>query len=270
MDIALEVRGLGVRFGDVEVLRDVSVAFEAGLTSAVVGPNGAGKSTLLNCVCGLVPVASGEVLLQGTPITNIKPHKLVRAGVGRSFQGAQFVKELSAVENVMIGDHSRLTMDLWRAAFRTPRSRRVERECRERAMAALQRVGVDRYADRLIRELPFGIQKRVDIARALVTQPSLVLLDEPMAGLTQREKDEVIDVLEQLRQTQGPTLIIVEHDMRVVRRLASAVVVLAAGTVLAQGDPIEVLNRPDVAEAYLGKGHDDTASEGGGPGTPAA
>jgi ABC-type branched-subunit amino acid transport system ATPase component len=263
VEIALEVRGIGVRFGDVEVLRDVTAAFEAGLTSAVVGPNGAGKSTLLNCICGLVPAAQGEVLLQGTPITNIKPHKLVHAGVGRSFQGAQFVKDLSAVDNVMVGDHSRLKMDLWRAAFRTPRSRRVERECRERAMAALERVGVQRYADRPIRELPFGVQKRVDIARALVTQPSLVLLDEPMAGLTRPEKDEVMDVLEQLRETQGPTLIIVEHDMRVVSRLASSVVVLAAGTVLAQGHPTDVLNRPDVVEAYLGKGHDAPAGGDG-------
>ncbi|GAA0823871.1 ABC transporter ATP-binding protein [Streptosporangium amethystogenes subsp. fukuiense] len=256
---AVRTEALNVWLGGTHAVRDVTVAFAAGATSGLVGPNGAGKSTLLNCISGLVPAGSGEVYLYGDRTTGIKPHQLAILRIGRSYQGAQLVAELPAVDNVMVGDHVGLRTGLVSAALGLPGARRAERAARDRALHALERVGLSQYAQRPVKELPYGVQKRVDLARALVSDPRCILLDEPMAGLSRAEKEEVVEVLAGLRVDGGPTLVVVEHDMRVINQLCSDVVVLAAGAVLAAGPPETVLNSPEVVAAYIGRG--DSRSE---------
>ncbi|MFC5751032.1 ABC transporter ATP-binding protein [Actinomadura rugatobispora] len=250
---AVRTQGLDVRLGGTHAVREATVSFGEGTTSGLVGPNGAGKSTLLNCVSGLVPVSAGQVFLYGERSTGIKPHRLAAMGIGRSYQGAQLVMELTAAENVMVGDHLAVRTGLLGAGLSLPGARRAERRARERALGALERVGLRQHADRTARELPYGVQKRVDLARALVSEPRCILLDEPMAGLSRSEKEEVVEVLAGLRVEGGPTLVIVEHDMRVINQLCSDVVVLNAGAVLAVGPPDVVLNRPEVVDAYIGR-----------------
>ncbi|MEN3285033.1 MAG: branched-chain amino acid transport system ATP-binding protein [Solirubrobacteraceae bacterium] len=256
----MRAEALDVWLGATHAVCDVTAAFAEGATSGLVGPNGAGKTTLLNCVSGLVRASAGDVFLYGERTTGIKPHHLARLHIARSYQGAQLVRELTAVENVMVGDHVGLRTGLAAAALTLPGGRRAERAARERALHALERVGIGRYANRRVKELPYGIQKRIDLARALVSEPRCILLDEPMAGLSRSEKEEVVAVLSGLRAKGGPTLLVVEHDMRVINQLCSHVVVLAAGAVLAAGPPERVLNSAEVVAAYIGRG-DRRASE---------
>jgi branched-chain amino acid transport system ATP-binding protein len=251
---AVRTEALDVWLGHTHAVRCVTAAFAEGATSGLVGPNGAGKTTLLNCVSGLVAASAGDVYLYEERATGIKPHHLAPLRIARSYQGAQLVRELTAVENVMVGDHVGLRTGLFGAALRLPRARRAEQAARERALHALERVGMIRYANRPVNELPYGIQKRIDLARALVSAPRCILLDEPMAGLSRSEKEEIVAVLSGLRAEGGPTLLVVEHDMRVINQLCSHVVVLAAGAVLAAGPPEQVLNAPEVVAAYVGRG----------------
>ncbi|SEG49462.1 branched-chain amino acid transport system ATP-binding protein [Thermomonospora echinospora] len=258
---AVRTEKLDVRLGGTHAVRAATVSFAVGATSGLIGPNGAGKTTLLNCVSGLVPATSGEVYLYEERSTGIRPHRLAAMGISRSYQGAQLVMELTAVENVMVGDHLAVRIGMVAAGLSLPRARRAEREARERAMHALERVGLLRYAEQTTKELPYGVQKRVDLARALVSEPRCILLDEPMAGLSRSEKEEVVEVLSGLRVQDGPTLVIVEHDMRVINQLCSNVVVLAAGAVLAVGEPDVVLNSPEVIDAYIGRDDDESAED---------
>lgn len=255
-EIAVETVSVDVRFGEAHVVRDASVTFAAGVTSGLVGPNGAGKTTLLNCISGLVPAAAGDVFLYGQRSTGIRPHKLAPMGISRSYQGAQLVGELTAIDNVLIGDHRAQKVSMLSAGLLLPRAGKEERAARARAMDALERVGLADHAAKTTKELPYGMQKRIDLARALVSAPRCILLDEPMAGLSRGEKQDVVKLLSDLRDRGGPTLIIVEHDMRVINQLCSEVVVLAAGAVLAVGTPEHVLNLPEVVEAYIGGGED--------------
>jgi ABC-type branched-subunit amino acid transport system ATPase component len=249
----LATQSLTVRLGGTRALTDVSIDIAPDTISGIIGPNGAGKSTLLNAVSGLVPITSGEIFLHGQKVTSTASHKMARIGLGRSFQGVQFVKGLSVVENVMTGDHLQDRSSLLGSVFRLPGMRRSEAESRARAMHALETVGVGWAALREIGELPFGVQKRVDIARALISQPSCLLLDEPLAGLSVTEKQEVAEVVKQLNAERGLSIILVEHDMRLVNFLCSYIVVLDAGEVLGYGEPAEVLARPEVTEAYVGR-----------------
>jgi ABC-type branched-subunit amino acid transport system ATPase component len=233
------------------------------MISGIIGPNGAGKSTLLNAICGLIPVRTGRVIFCGHVVTGAAPHQLARMGLGRSFQGVQFVRGLSAVENVMAGNHLRNRTGLLASLLHDPRYRLGEQESRSEAMQALDTVGVQWAANRRIDELPFGVQKRVDIARAIVSRPTCLLLDEPLAGLSVGEKQEVAQVVKSLIEGSQMSVVLVEHDMRFVNQLCGYVVVLDAGQVIAHGEPAEVLSRPEVTEAYVGKprGADDGVHE---------
>jgi branched-chain amino acid transport system ATP-binding protein len=250
--VALSLRELDVRLGGTHALQEVSADFPEGAISGVIGPNGAGKSTLLNCICGLVPVTSGDVYLFGDRITGARAHEMTSRGIGRTFQGAPFVHELSVLENVMIGGHTELRVSFVGAIVRSPWSVRRERELRARAIDALGRVGLESVADRRISELPFGDQKRIDIARGLLGNAPCLLLDEPMAGLSLEEKDRLAEVITALQDDGDRTIILVEHDMRLVNQLCSYVIVLDAGRKIAAGDPATALAEPEVVTAFLG------------------
>jgi ABC-type branched-subunit amino acid transport system ATPase component len=250
--VAVGLRDVSVTLGGNRILKNVSVDFGAGVTSGLIGPNGAGKTTLLNYICGIVPSVSGTRTILGRDATALPPHDMIRSGLARTFQGAQFVGELTAVENVMLGYHIRTPLNLLTAALRTPGARRLEAGAREAALAAMERAGIADLADRQISQLSFGNQKKVDLARALVAQAPCILLDEPMAGLSVEEKDSMCAVLTGLRDSGGPTIIIVEHDMRVVGQLCVRTAVLDAGELIAEGPTADVLNSKAVIEAYMG------------------
>lgn len=258
-DAVLATNQLTVTLGGTQALRAVTLQIAPLTISGIIGPNGAGKSTLLNAVSGLVPTTSGDIYLSGRRVTGVAPHEMARLGLGRSFQGVQFIRGLSAVENVMTGDHLHNRSSLAGSMLRSRRTRRLDNESRERAIDALRAVGVDWAAERQIGELPFGVQKRIDIARAIISEPTCLLLDEPLAGLSVREKQEVAEVIQGLIASGRLSIVLVEHDMRLVNMLCSYLVVLDAGMSLASGHPAEVLALPEVTEAYVG-GRSGTAS----------
>jgi branched-chain amino acid transport system ATP-binding protein len=252
VDALLATDELTVTLSGIRALQDVTLKIPPLTISGLIGPNGAGKSTLLNAVSGLVPVTSGDIYFGARRVTGRPPHVMARLGLGRSFQGVHFIRGLSVVENVMAGDHLANTSSFAGSALRTRRARRLENESRERAIDALRSVGVEWTATRQIGELPFGVQKRVDISRALVGEPTCLLLDEPFAGLSVKEKQEVAEVIQQLIHGGRLSIVLVEHDMRFVNMMCSYIVVLDAGQVLAFGDPTEVMSRPEVIDAYVG------------------
>jgi ABC-type branched-subunit amino acid transport system ATPase component len=258
---AIRLSDVSVTLGGNRILKRVSLDFAAGATSGLIGPNGAGKTTLLNYICGIVPSVAGTRTILGEDATKLQPHNMIRAGLARTFQGAQFVGELSAVENVMLGYHTRTPLNLFMASFRTPGARRLESTAKTAALAAMDRVGIADLADRQISQLPFGDQKKVDLARALVAEAACILLDEPMAGLSAEEKDSMCQVLSELRSSGGPTIVLVEHDMRVVGELCSSIAVLDAGELIAEGPTAEVLNLKVVIEAYMGGGGSQSPEE---------
>jgi ABC-type branched-subunit amino acid transport system ATPase component len=249
---AIALKDVSVTLGGNRILKNVTLDFLSGRTLGLIGPNGAGKTTLLNYVCGIVPGVSGSRTIMGREATAMLPHQMIGAGLARTFQGSQFVGNLTAIENVMLGYHMRLPVGLFGAALRTRGARRNEAAARAAALAAMRRVGIGHLAEREISQLPFGDQKKVDLSRALVTDASCILLDEPMAGLSADEKDSICAVLAELRGAGGPTIILVEHDMRVVGQLCEWTAVLDAGELIAQGPTAEVLRSKVVIEAYMG------------------
>lgn len=260
--VAIGLKDVSVTLGGNRILKDITLEFRSERTLGLIGPNGAGKTTLLNYVCGIVPGVSGSRTVMGHDATGMLPHRMIACGLARTFQGSQFVGNLTAIENVMLGYHTRMPVSLVGAALRTPGARRNEAAARSAAQAAMRRVGIEHLADREINQLPFGDQKKVDLARALVTDAPCILLDEPMAGLSSDEKDSICAVLTELRREGGPTIILVEHDMRVVGQLCEWTAVLDAGELIAQGPTAEVLNSKVVIEAYMGTNAQAAAEAG--------
>ncbi|NPV06376.1 MAG: ABC transporter ATP-binding protein [Anaerolineae bacterium] len=249
----LEVVRVHQSFGGVRALDDVSCKVYEGQTLALIGPNGAGKTTLLNVVAGTLRPSGGEVLMRGRSILRLSAPERVRLGLVRTFQQALLFDGMTALENVMVGAHLRGRRGLADAALRTPASRREEEDLYLEGMRYLNLVGLGSKAEDPAASLPFGQQRLLAVARALAAEPSLLLLDEPGAGLNRLEKDSLADLIRRIRE-MGITVVLVEHDMGLVMRLADWVVVLDQGRRLAQGTPVEVRRNPAVIEAYLGTG----------------
>ncbi len=247
----LEVCDITKIFGGLVALNEVDFTVEKGSVVGLIGPNGAGKTTVFNCITGNYVPESGDILFRGKSIRGKKPHKVVELGIARTFQAIRLFGKLSVLENVLAGRHCRLKSGLLSSLFHTPAQRREEEAAVERCLQELHFVGLDRVWQEEAGSLAYGSQRLLEIARALASDPELLILDEPAGGMNDQETASLVDVIAAIRE-RGTTVLLIEHDMRLVMKICEKLVVLEHGNVIAKGDPETVKTNPDVIEAYLG------------------
>lgn len=248
----LKVSDVSQVFGGLKALHGININIQKGEIIGVIGPNGAGKTTLFNIITGIYKPTAGKVFLGGEDITGLKPHLIARRGFARTFQNIRLYKKMSVFDNVLAGMHNQMKSNLIDVVLNTKKNRREEEKCRERVEELLKLMNLweDRYV--LAASLPYGSQRRLEIARALAANPKLLLLDEPAAGMNEQETDELLQIVKRLKEN-GETILLIEHDMKFVMSICERLYVLNYGEVLASGNPVQVRNNKRVIEAYLGK-----------------
>ena len=249
----LEMQNVEKNFGGVRAIDNFSVMLEPGKIHGLIGPNGAGKTTIFNNITGIYAPDSGKIIFNGTDITGSAPHRVAQLGIGRTFQNIRLFKEQSVLDNVKIGLHNQMPYATLTGILRLPKYRKVEAEMNEKAMELLKVFDLDQEADFLASNLPYGKQRKLEIARALATNPKLLLLDEPAAGMNPNETKELMETISFVRDHFNMTILLIEHDMKLVSGICEELTVLNFGKVLAQGPTAEVLNDPQVITAYLGE-----------------
>ncbi|MCD5975323.1 high-affinity branched-chain amino acid ABC transporter ATP-binding protein LivG [Pseudomonas quasicaspiana] len=249
----LEVSGLSMRFGGLLAVNGVGLTVNEKQVVSMIGPNGAGKTTVFNCLTGFYKPTAGTILLDGEPIQGLAGHQIARKGVVRTFQNVRLFKEMTALENLLVAQHRHLNTNFLSGLFRTPAFRRSEQEAMEYAAHWLEAVNLKEFANRTAGTLAYGQQRRLEIARCMMTRPRILMLDEPAAGLNPKETEDLKALISVLRNDHNATVLLIEHDMKLVMSISDHIVVINQGTPLADGTPAQIRDNPEVIKAYLGE-----------------
>ena len=257
----LDIKALTMDFGGLRALDDISIQVNKGEIVALIGPNGAGKTTFFNCITGMYEPTKGDMIVNppGRPqhrLNRLKPNKVTEQGLARTFQNIRLFQKMTVLENVMVARHCRTKAGVAGAIFRNRGTRQEEKDMVGFSYRMLEKVGLEKYVNELAQELPYGAQRRLEIARAMATEPFLLLLDEPAAGMNPRETHELDQLITRIRDEEGISILLIEHDMKLVMSISERIYVLDYGQMIAQGTPREIAENPNVIKAYLGEAFD--------------